>query len=283
MPLLLDLDNEVRIAADRGQLTQVIVNLVGNAGDAMEGYEGFIQIGVAAVVLEPEEQALVADQLDEPDARLACLTVRDSGCGMSALTQQRMFEPFYTTKSEGRGLGMAAVHGIVKNHGGVILVDSQEGRGTEFRVCFPLLARLPTSEQFVSRSPTQSREITPRVLVVDDESGVRTIAAEMLRHLSCDVMEAESAEAALALFAKNTFDYVLLDITMPVMSGSELAELLLERVPDLQVVLCSGYTEKDVPESLLKRCRFIHKPYTLSEISDALNLNAHSRQALIEA
>jgi len=109
-------------------------------------------------------------------------------------------------------------------------------------------------------------------LVVDDEPGVRTIAAEMLRHLDCVVHEADSAESALALFADHTFDYALLDITMPVMSGTELAEMLLERVPGLRVVLCSGYTEKDVPDALLARCAFIHKPYTLSEVSATLGL-----------
>ena len=94
----------------------------------------------------------------------------------------------------------------------------------------------------------------------------------MLRHLNCDVLEADSAESALYLFARHEFDYAMLDITMPVMSGTELAELLLERAPDLKVVLCSGYTDKDVPEALLARCAFIHKPFTLREVSDTLGL-----------
>jgi len=94
----------------------------------------------------------------------------------------------------------------------------------------------------------------------------------MLRHLQCTVQEADSAEAALALFDTYPFDSVLLDITMPVMSGTELAEILLERNPNLTVLLCSGFTEKNVPESLLKRCTFIHKPFTLQEIRTALNL-----------
>lgn len=272
VPLLLDLDNEVMIAADQGQLTQVIINLVGNAADAMENSAGAIQIGIHTTVLKPEEQALLDGQISEPGERLACLTVRDSGYGMSSDTLQRMYEPFYTTKTEGRGLGMAAVHGIVKNHGGGILVDSTEGEGTEFRVCFPLLARIPTSEHSISVIPVNTVKNSPNVLVVDDEAGVRRIAAEMLRHLSCTVQEADSAETALALFADHTFDYALIDITMPVMSGCELAEILLEQVPGLNIVLCSGYTEKDVPEALLERCTFIHKPYTLGEVSNALNL-----------
>lgn len=272
VPLVWNLDNEVMIAADKGQLTQVIINLVGNAADAMLNRKGVVEVGIDTTVLTVDEQALLGGQIDEPNRRLACLTVRDSGCGMSKETLERMYEPFYSTKSEGRGLGMAAVHGIVKNHGGGILVNSIEGKGTEFRVCFPLLAQTPTSEHNLSALPQSVVKASPNVLVVDDEAGVRRIAAEMLRHLSCNVQEADSAEQALALFAHQTFDYVLLDITMPVMSGSELAEILLERVPNLKVVLCSGYTEKDVPEALLRRCTFIHKPYTLKEVSDALHL-----------
>ena len=272
VPLLIDLDNEIRISADRGQLTRVIINLVGNAADAMEGYSGAVRLSTSTLLLSAEERALIGDQLIDPAERMACISVRDDGCGMSSETKQRIYEPFFTTKDEGRGLGMAAVHGIVKNHGGVILVESALGQGTEFRICLPLLARTPTAEYPILESPAEASIRRPRVLVVDDEAGVRTIASEMLRHLNCDVLEADSAESAFYLFGHHEFDYAMLDITMPVMSGTELAELLLERRPNLKVVLCSGYTDKDVPEALLARCAFIHKPFTLKEVSDTLGL-----------
>jgi|GEM_PF-5741027 len=235
VPLVLDLDDEIPIFADRGQLTQVIINLVANAADAMEGYSGAVRLEVTQKALSDKERALLRDQI------------------------------------EGRGLGMAAVHGIVKNHNGGILLTSAEGEGTEFMVCLPLVDQLPLSQQPEIEQPQQNTR-PQRVLVVDDESGVRTIAAEMLRHLNCEVCEADSAEAALGFLAKQEFDCALVDITMPVMSGTELAELLLERLPNLRVVLCSGYTDKDLPEALLARCAFIHKPFTLKEVSDTMGL-----------
>ena len=272
-PLLLDLDQDVRIEADQGQLTQVIMNLVGNAADAMEGREGVIQLTVGTTQLSQQEQQLMTGYLDEPHSRVACLTIRDSGSGMTLATMQRMYEPFFSTKADGRGLGMAAVHGIVTNHGGGILVHSVEDEGTEFRLCFPLLARVPTSEYVLQAVPLEASQQKTRVLVVDDEDGVRLIAAEMLRHLNCDVQEAGTAEEAIRLFGRQTFDCALIDVTMPVMDGGELAEYLLERAPQLNVVLCSGYTSKNVPEPLLGRCGFIQKPYTLQEVASVLQLN----------
>ena len=271
VPLALNLGDEIPILADRGQLTRVIINLVANAADAMEGYKGAVRLGVTTRVLTDAERALLRDQLEFPEQRMACITVSDSGCGMSRETQQRIFEPFFTTKEEGRGLGMAAVHGIVKNHDGGILLHSVEGTGTDFTICLPLLDPLPVVEQPAIEHPKETLG-TRRVLVVDDEAGVRTIAAEMLRHLNCEVTEADSAEAALGFLGSQEFDYALVDITMPVMSGTELAELLLERLPKLKVVLCSGYTDKDLPDALLARCAFIHKPFTLKEVSDTLGL-----------
>ncbi len=271
VPLVLNLDDETPISADRGQLTRVIINLVANAADAMEGYNGAVRLGVTTRVLTDSERALLRDQLEFPEQRMVCFTVSDSGRGMSRETQQRIYEPFFTTKEEGRGLGMAAVHGIVKNHNGGILLHSVEGAGTDFTICLPLLDQSTAAEQPAMERPAQ-KLARPRVLVVDDEAGVRTIAAEMLRHLNCEVAEADSAEAALGLLGKQEFDHALVDITMPVMSGTELAELLIERMPKLKVVLCSGYTDKDLPEALLARCAFIHKPFTLKEVSDTLEL-----------
>jgi len=271
VPVVLDLGGEIPISADRGQITRVLINLIGNAADAMEGREGSVQLKVSTVVLTPQERVLLRDQLEFPEKTMACITVTDSGCGMDRATQQRIYEPFFTTKDDGRGLGMAAVHGIIRHHGGGILLHSVENEGTEFKVCLPLIDGVLTAEQPAAEAP-KKRHGSPRVIVVDDEAGVRTIAAEMLRHLNCEVAEAASAEAALALFANQQFDYALLDITMPVMSGTELAELLLERLPKLKVVLCSGYTDRDLPDALLARCTFIHKPFTLKEISDSLEL-----------
>lgn len=278
VPLIWRLEEEVWVSADQGQLTQVIVNLVGNAADAMttEDHglrEGAVTISSDTVVLSAAEQKQLEEPISPPGEPVACLTVVDHGIGMSQATVQRMFEPFFTTKAEGRGLGMAAVHGIVKHHYGGILVDTAEGEGTTFRVCLPVAARVPTAEHNIATTESVPVVEKPSILVVDDERSVRRIAAEMLRHLECEVQEADSAEAALALFDTYRFDYVLLDITMPVMSGNELAELLLQRNPQLTVVLCSGYTEKNVDNALLARCTFIHKPFTLQEVREALNLD----------
>ena len=263
---------EPMISADAGQLTQVIMNLVGNAADAMHGYSGGIELVVGQRTLSPQEASLESETVAGPSGEVAFIDVTDSGCGMSPQVLERMYEPFFTTKAEGRGLGMAAVHGIVANHNGSIQVTSAPQQGTQFHLRFPLLRAQEVREAPVKPLARERTSTAPRVLIVDDEENVREIVCEMLAHLHCETAQAADAATALALTNTTQFDYALVDITMPGMSGDELAHALLARHPDLKVVLSSGYTKHELPNGLLELCPFIHKPYTLSEIAAVLNL-----------
>jgi len=260
------------ISADAGQLTQVIMNLVGNAADAMHGYSGGIELVVGERTLSPQEASLESATITDQSRGVAFIDVMDNGCGMSPQVLERMYEPFFTTKAEGRGLGMAAVHGIVTNHNGSIQVTSAPQKGTQFHLRFPLLIAQDVRDAPVKALARERISTIPRVLIVDDEENVREIVCEMLAHLRCETAQAADAATALALADTKEFDYALVDITMPGMSGDELAHALLARHPELKVVLSSGYTKHELPNGLLEMCPFIHKPYTLSEIASVLNL-----------
>ncbi|MEM7218789.1 MAG: ATP-binding protein [Pseudomonadota bacterium] len=267
------------IAADRGQLTQVIFNLVGNAAEAIATRNinsGRIDLAVEAIgdvsIAERHEIARQAwFNWDTP--RFVRLTIRDNGVGMDQATRARMFDPFFTTKPQGRGLGMAAVKTIVQNHEGAIIVDSAPGAGTEFRLYFPQHLGVETdTEQPASASSATGRRAATRVLLVDDQPEVREVAAQLLRQLDCEVTEAATATEALASANDEQFDCALIDVTMPDMPGTSLAQELLRFDNQTQIVLMSGYTEFEIPDALRDSCRFIHKPYTIDELSAAIRL-----------
>lgn len=283
VPINLEIHAEPTICADSGQLTQVIMNLVGNAADAMHGYDGQIDLEVGQQLLPAEDAPLTAGRRTTPDQEVAYIRVTDSGCGMNPQVLQRMYEPFFTTKSEGRGLGMAAAHGIIANHNGAIHVTSAPNKGTQFRLYFPLHEANKAREIAPPIIDDPHEPSRPQVLVVDDEDNVREIVCEMLAHLNCHTAQATQAQQALALAADIAFDYALVDITMPGMSGVELAGILLDRYPTLTVILSSGYTQHELPHGLLELCPFIHKPYTLSEVATVLNLPYAPTQSVAAA
>lgn len=272
VPIHLVTSAEPTISADAGQLTQVIMNLIGNAADAMQGYSGQIELEVGQQRIPPEDAPLANREMIGAGNEIACICVTDSGCGMTQKVQERMYEPFFTTKTEGRGLGMAAAHGIIANHNGSIHVTSAPNEGTQFRLYFPLRESNNAREISKASLPNSHEPNIPRVLVVDDEDNVREIVCEMLARLNCETTEAADAQQALLLAKAHSFDYALVDITMPGMSGAELARILLDAHPSLTIVLSSGYTQNELPQGLLERCPFIHKPYTLNEVANVLNL-----------
>ena len=260
-----------RIHADPVQLEQVLVNLAVNARDAMPD-GGTLTIHTTAVTLS---HAPFPAAVRVTPGAYVCVTVTDTGCGMDADTLTHLFEPFFTTKAtgQGTGLGLATVYGIVKQLGGYIWVDSAPGQGTTFTLYFPATEATCTDHPDVEqREPmAMGRE---RILIVEDEPGVRTLAASVLSRHGYRVLEAESPAAALDIVAASAdpIDLVLTDMVMPGMSGPELVRRLQQYGP-LRAVYMSGYAEDVATGRLFDTdVVFVAKPFSQAELMDAVRL-----------
>lgn len=253
-----------KIAADPGQMEQVIMNLAVNARDAMPR-GGKLTIETAEIVLD-EDYAL--EHVGVRAGRHVMLSVSDTGAGMDEATQARIFEPFFTTKGVGKGtgLGLATVFGIVQQSGGSIGVHSAPGRGTTFKVYFPSgdpADTIPGSSPAAGRGPARGSET---ILLVEDEERVRVVTRTILRKYGYNVLEAQSGGDALLLCEKEpgTIHLLLTDVVMPRMSGRHLAERLLVVRPATKVLYMSGYTDDAVVRHgvLESTIAFIQKPIT---------------------
>ncbi len=266
-------DNLPSVEADATQIRQVIMNLIINASEAIGDRSGVISVATDLVVCD--EQYLQSRPCREPfqGGRCVCLEVKDTGCGMAPNIQERIFDPFFTTKFTGRGLGLAAVLGIVRGHNGTIDVSSEPGKGTTFRVFLPALDE-----------PAQSiHELTPMttrwqgagtVLLVDDEDNIRSLGRRMLERLGFDVLTAGNGLEALKIFRTHEAPIrcVLLDLTMPHMDGEE-TFLELQRInPDVCVIMSSGYDELEIVNRFDGKglAGFIQKPYRSANLTAVL-------------
>ncbi len=264
--------------ADPVQVEQVVMNLLVNARDAMPD-GGNIDISIKNVrVLEGE----AATDAESKPGEYVCVSVQDSGCGMPADVKARIFEPFYTTKPQGKGtgLGLATAFGIVEQHGGWMSVDSAQGQGTIFKVCFPRSAQqilLETSKVPVSEPVPVAAEASKfTILVVDDEDVVRAIPQSLLTKQGYRVITASDGEEALATLARHDgeIDLVMLDLTMPRMSGREVFAAMRRGVaPTIPVIICSGYLV-DVnafeTETGYRPDAVVNKPYPLAELASTV-------------
>ena len=230
---------------DPAQIRQVIMNLITNASDAIGTNPGTITVTTGRMRVTRHYVADAWIGTDLPEGEFVFAEVQDTGCGMDAATLGRIFDPFFTTKFTGRGLGLAAVLGIVRGHRGAIKISSAPGRGTTFRVLLPATAARPAQ---VALPPKQTASTVEgsRVLVVDDEAGVRTIALASLKRAGFQVVTANDGVDAVELLATDRgFHAVLLDMTMPRMDGVEAFRRIKELQPDLPVVLTSGYSAQE--------------------------------------
>jgi two-component system cell cycle sensor histidine kinase/response regulator CckA len=252
------------IRADRGQLEQVVMNLVVNARDAMPD-GGLVTIETTSVSLDA---AYAKTHLSlEPGAYVA-LTVTDTGSGMTPDVQAHLFEPFFTTKERGKGtgLGLATVHGIVTQSGGSVQVYSEVGRGSSFRVYLPMADAQPQAT--VPSPDPQPRTGGLTVLVVEDADGLRELARRLLAELGHTAIVAANADEATRLIETEAVDVLLTDVVMPGMSGPDLASRLLQERPTLRVVYMSGYTEDAIVHRgvLAPGVVFLHKPFTVETL-----------------
>ncbi|MFO0552750.1 MAG: ATP-binding protein [Polyangiaceae bacterium] len=253
--IVVERESGVIVRADGPSLEQVLVNLVVNARDAMpNGGRLVVRVGTTSVLVD-----------DAPTQR-ALLEVVDSGVGMDEVTRAHVFEPFFTTKNSGTGLGLASCYGIIRQHDGDIVVESEPGRGTTFRILLPVTAS-------TSRPEAKARSITPpttrasRVLIVDDEDLVRRASVRLFKSLGYEVLSAGSASAAIELVRDRELhvDLLFCDVAMPERDGPSLAAELLESRPDLQIIFVSGFSETDVSANI-ERALFLPKPFSRDEL-----------------
>ncbi len=270
------------IEGDAAQIQQLIMNLVINAAEAVE--EGQTETVLIVTRLEQVSQAYI-NQMIAPNGvvpgKYVTLEVRDAGCGMDAETLSRIFDPFFTTKFTGRGLGLAAVMGMVRGHKGALHVESTPGKGSCFKVLFPVSSGLAAS--ILPSTPEMSLAGVETILVIDDEDTVRQAARSALESYGYRVVAAANGKEGVRLFQElaGEIDAVLLDMTMPVMSGEEALARLKDIRPDIPVVLSSGYEEADATRRFTGKglAGFIQKPYAAAGLAEKMKIALESPAA----
>ena len=271
--LNLDLEADLPfIEGDSSQIQQIIMNLVINGGEAIaEGRPGSVTVrtGVRELTARQLHEYLEGQHLAA--GRYVVLEVVDTGAGMDDETKARIFDPFFTTKFTGRGLGLAAVLGIIRSHLGAIRVDTQLGRGTSFKVLFPAAAARPEPRPAAS---ARSLAGTGTVLVVDDEEPLRVLAKAGLERNGYHVILADNGAAAVRIFRAHhdEISLVVLDRTMPVMGGEEALEQLQAIDEEVPVILSSGYDQASTLEQVAGShlAGFIQKPYTIETLLETV-------------
>lgn len=262
------------VHGDTGQITQVVMNLVANASDAM-GPDGG-RIDIRTEVLDASREFLDGCYLGESrqDGAFVVLEVIDDGPGLDPELREQIFDPFFTTKFTGRGLGLAVVLGAVQAHGGALQIESEPGHGACFRILLPSLrgdtphsGQLPFEDDTRFEAGSLGRET---LLVVDDDDGARELTTTLLSRAGFDVLQATNGPDAIDLYRDRKEDIagVLLDGTMPGMSGAHVFDALRQLDPAVRVVLVSGYTQDEAADPLFRShlSGFLHKPYGSDEL-----------------
>ena len=257
------------------QLHQIIVNLCTNARQAMADEKGILRVDLKSIELH--EPVLPRGQETAEEGRFVVLRVSDTGCGMDTEMLSHIFEPYFTTKDKGKGtgLGLSVVHGIVQECRGFLEVESHAGRGSTFTVYLPAIDQQPETEpvQVVDQGQADLVEGV-RVLVVDDEPQLVRIQEERLRRRGYQVTALTDSREALSIFREqpDRFDLLLTDQTMPVLTGADLAQAVLELNPSLPIILCTGYSDT-IPEEkalALGIKKYFTKPVSEAELFDAI-------------
>jgi PAS domain S-box-containing protein len=262
------------IRVDRTGLHQVVTNLVLNAIEAMEGTKRRNLVLDAWTTHVASTDTVSREPLAPPTGSYVVLSVADAGEGMTTETRARLFEPFFSTKFQGRGMGLAATLGIVRAHRGGITVESELGVGTTFRVYWPMAKNEQPSEP-VASGPLllERRDVT--VLLVDDELVVREVTSSLLTEMGCKVHLAASGREALVFFGQafREVDLVMLDLTMPDQSGLEVLEAMRDIDPEVRVVLTSGYSVHDSVEPFQQPgvIGFLPKPHHVSALEKVIH------------
>ncbi len=255
------------ILADPTQINQLMINLCINAYHAMKQTGGILEVDLMDTDIDEHESKKL--QIASP-GRYLKLTIKDTGAGIDPEIQDRIFEPYFTTKEfgQGYGLGLAVVHGIVKSHNAVINVNTALGKGTTIDIFFPVIEK---EESIAHEVPAGLSKGVESILFVDDEELIVEIADLLLESLGYQVKSSVSSVKALELFKSDPdmFDLVITDMSMPQMNGDKLAKSILEIRPDMPIILCTGYNEL-ISEEKAKEIgvkAFLKKPFKRESVS----------------
>lgn len=256
-------ENLKMVSADAGLCEQVLMNLCINSVNAM-GKNGKLTFMTENVILNPDHPQTLLNPLSLEYLRL---TVTDTGYGMSQKTLNRIYEPFFTTKEKGTGLGLSIVYSIVKDHGGFIESDSDVGKGTTFRIYFPVLDSDEQLQKKVElKKANKSLRGNESILIVDDEKDVLKICEEMLARNGYTVITAKDGEEGIVKYSKNFPDLVLLDIGMPGIGGIKSLQEMMGVDSNVKVVIMSGYSESIEEARKMGARAFLQKPYHITEL-----------------
>ncbi len=274
------------VRGDASQLQQVIMNLITNASEAIGDHPGSIALATRHVEVHDGELTDSGSGDPVPAGPYVSLCVRDTGVGMDTDTQRRIFDPFFTTKFTGRGLGLAAVQGIVRGHEGAILVDSEPGRGSHIDVLLPCAPEKPVGvSRRLTPIPLSSQQWTGSgvVLVVDDEELVRQVATLALERVGFSVLAARDGEEGVRMFTARASEVVavVLDLTMPKMDGREALGRMRAVRENVPVIITSGYTEEEASARFDDDATvFVQKPFSPIELVGAVRSSLDSSDAL---
>ncbi|MBX7255190.1 MAG: response regulator [Candidatus Hydrogenedentes bacterium] len=262
------------IKGDTGQLRQVVMNLVTNASDAVGDSGGTIHLSTGMVYVDESMLSEMVMAEGFQCGECVFLEVNDTGCGMDEETKRRVFDPFFSTKFTGRGLGLAAVLGIVRGHHGAIHLESSPGKGTTFLVYFPPAGATEVSHSEEREAASSEWQAWGGILVVDDEEEVRRVAQALLERRGFQVFMASDGVEALEVYREHASEIraVLLDMTMPNMGGRETYEALSKLNPNLPVAFSSGYMELEELEPFHEQenVAFIQKPYSIQALHETI-------------
>jgi len=266
--LRLNLDKELpRLLADPGQIQQVVMNLMINAAEAIGDRSGMVQVHTGRQTVVEALEGVVGEKA--APGEYIFLEVVDNGSGIDQQTLHRIFDPFFTTKFTGRGLGLAAVLGIVRQHKGVVQIQSVPGRGSTFRVLFAADGQPPPEVE----AATISGDLrgTGAVLVVDDEELIRSVVQSALAPYGYTVLAARDSSEGVRMFQESSGEIglVLLDLAMPGTDGSETLDRIREIRPDVPVLVCSGFGDMEVEKRFEGKtvAGFFPKPYTANQLA----------------
>ena len=269
------------IKGDPTQVHQIIMNLCTNAYHAMQETGGKLAIKLKEIHVGYEQSM---ERVGMKVGRHIELTVKDTGHGMDMQVMDRIFEPYYTTKEQGKGtgLGLSVIHGIVKNHGGDITVTSQPGKGSTFKVYLPAIDEYEEEIEIIA--PSIETNGCERILLVDDEKQIIDIEQQILERLGYKVTPKTDSEEALEEFAAqpDRFDLVITDMTMPKMTGDQLARRMMDIKPQIPVILCTGFNEAITEEKALAMGidKFVMKPIIKDDLASTIRTVLDSRPAL---
>ncbi len=267
-----EIDEDCRpVMGDATQIHQVIMNLCTNAYQAMQDKGGRLTVSLKEVDISYEE---TVEKIGMQPGKHLRLAVTDEGCGMDASVLDRIFEPYYTTKEQGKGtgLGLSVIHGIVKNHRGDITVSSALGKGSTFQVYLPVIEDDIVATEFEPTNGTAKGN--ERILLIDDEEQIVSMEQQMLENLGYQVTARTNSEEALREFSQQpqNYDLVITDMTMPHMTGDQLAKKLLDIKPDIPVILCTGFNEDITEEKALAMGiqKFVMKPVIKNDLATTI-------------